>query len=193
MPEGIVTPEGQPVAVDPAAADTTERDFAKAMSDPDPGQEKAPPRRAERKPAASPAGEKARVTRGPGRPPKAAGKAGEAKTGLSHEARKAGIQGVVQLGAGLCLLAERGTGQKAYKADAITLASSAGDLGEAIAATCDADERFARVVDKVCAAGPYSALISAVFSVGSQIARNHGAAVPGTHDPDELIAMAEAA
>jgi len=110
---------------------------------------------------------------------------------LSHEARKAGVQGVVQLAAGACLLAERGTGQKAFRADAITLASSAEDLGEVLAATADQDERFARVIDRICSAGPYGALIQVAFSVGSQIARNHGAQIPGTAAPEDLIAMAE--
>ena len=193
MPEGIVTPDGKPVDVDITAAEKTEQAFARAMSEP-PGDDKAPPRRSERASAPGAPAEGARVKRGPGRPRKDATEAPKAKiAGLSHEARKIGIQGIVQLAAGGCLLAERATGQKAFRADAVTLASSADELSEAVAATCDADEKFARVVDKICAAGPYSALISAVFSVGSQIARNHGASVPGTHDPEDLIAMAEAA
>lgn len=192
MPEGITTPDGTPVDVDITAAERTEQEFAKAMSEP-PGDEKAPPRRSERSPKASDSGDAPRVKRGPGRPRKDAPEPPRAKAaGLSHDVRKSGIQGLVQLAAGGCLLAERGTGQKSYRADAITLASSAEDLGEAIAATCDQDERMARVVDRICAAGPYSALIQVAFSVGSQIARNHGAQVPGTANPEDLIAMAEA-
>jgi hypothetical protein len=182
-----MTPEGQAVEIDLTAPEKTEQEFARAMSEPS-GDDKAPPKRAERKPAAPKAQEKPRVSRGPGRP---AGSKSEAPKGLSKEARSQGVAGIVQLAAGGCLLAERGTGQKAFKADAITLASSAGEIGEAIADVCDSDERFARVIDKVCAAGPYSALITVMFSVGSQIARNHGAAVPGTSNPEDLIAMAE--
>lgn len=191
MAEGILTPDGKPAGVDLTAPDEVERDFARAMSEPA-GDEKAPPRRAQ-KPQEPPGdGEKPRVRRSPGRPPKTATEAQKAKSeGLSHEVRRQGIEGLVQLSAGACLLVERGTGQKAFRADAITLASNAGELGEAIAATADADDRFARVVDKICSAGPYSALISVMFSVGSQIARNHGAPVPGTTSPEDLIAMAE--
>ena len=191
MAEGIVTPDGQPVDVDIAATEKINQEFARTMSEPA-GDDKAPPRRAERAAKAEGSGDAPRVKRGPGRPSKASSEPSKAKiTGLSHDARKQGVQGIVQLAAGACLLAERGTGQPAFKADAITLASSAEDLGEAIAATCDSDERMARVVDKLCAAGPYSALITVMFSVGSQIARNHGAAVPGTQAPEDLIAMAE--
>ena len=188
MTEGIVTPDGKPVPVELNAPEETEKAFARAMSEPAGADDKAPPKRAERKPAAPKSADKPRVTRGPGRPPKSDS---AAKPGLSKELRVQGVAGIVQLAAGGCLLAERGTGQKAYKADAITLASSAADIGSAVADVADQDERFARVIDKVCAAGPYSALISVMFSVGSQIARNHGAAVPGTADPDDLIKAAE--
>lgn len=192
MPEGIQTPEGKPVAVDPAAADQIERDFARAMSEPA-GDDKAPPRRAE-KPQEAPR-EAPRVRRGrkpadtPQKPPGPV-------LGLSKTARVEGVKGLVQLAAGGCLLAERGVQKPqvklALKADAITLASSADDLAQAVAATCEADEKFARIVDKVCAAGPYGALISAVLSVGTQIARNHGANLPGTHSPEDLVAAMEA-
>lgn len=193
MPEGVVTPDGKPVNVDPAAAENIERDFARAMSEPA-GDDKAPPKRAERKPEAAGAGDAPRVKRGPGRPRKDATEPQKAKpAGLSREVRAQGVQGMVQLGAGACLLVERATGQEAFRADAITLASAAEEIGSAVAGVCDQDERFARVVDRICAAGPYSALITVMFSVGSQVARNHGAQVPGTHDPAELIEMAEAA
>lgn len=192
MAEGITTPDGKPVDVDITAAEKTEQAFARAMSEP-PGDEKAPPRRSERTSPAAPGSDGPRVKRGPGRPPKTTTEAPKAKiTGLTHEARKQGVQGLVQLAAGACLLVERATDQVAFRADAITLATSAEDLGEAIAATCDQDERMARVIDRICAAGPYSALITVAFSVGSQIARNHGAQVPGTNSPEDLIQMAEA-
>jgi hypothetical protein len=192
MSEGIQTPEGKPVDLDIEAAAETEKAFARAMTEPA-GDEKAPPKRGPgRPPKTSDDGEKPRVRRGPGRPPKAATEAAKPKpAGLSHEVRKQGVMGMVQLSAAGCMLAERATGQKAFRADAITLASSADELGEALAATADQDERFARVIDKICAVGPYSALVGVVFSVGSQIARNHGAQLPGTHAPEDLIAMAE--
>lgn len=111
--------------------------------------------------------------------------------GLSRDVRVQGVQGIVQLGAAGCVILGKVTpGQEiAFQADAITLASSAEQIAEAVADTCAADERFARVVDKVCTVGPYGALIQVMFSVGMQIARNHGAPVPG-HAPEELIEMA---
>lgn len=189
MTEGIRTPEGKPVDVPPA--EEIEHAFARAMAEPA-GDDKRPPRRTQTAPAPSGEEDKPRVRRGPGRPPKTTTEAPKPKpTGLSRDIRAQGVQGIVQLAAGGCLLAERGTGNRSFRADAITLASSAEDIGNAVADVCDQDERFARVVDKVCAAGPYSALITVMFSVGSQIARNHGAQVPGTNDPEDLIAMAE--
>jgi hypothetical protein len=192
MPEGIVTPDGKKIDLDPATADQIEQSFARAMSEPA-GDDKAPPKRAERKPEAP--REAPRVKRG--RPPKEATAAKAAPvTGLSRDARVEGAKGTIQLTAGLCLVAERGVKSPAQKmalrADAITLVSSADDLAQAVAATAEQDEKFARVVDRVCAAGPYGALISAVLAVGTQCARNHGANVPGTRSPEELVALAEA-
>lgn len=111
--------------------------------------------------------------------------------GLSRNARVQGIQGMVQLGAAGCVILGKVSPahEVAFQADAITLASSADQIAEAIADTCAADERFARVVDRVSTVGPYGALIQVMFSVGMQIARNHGAPVPG-HAPEELIQMA---
>lgn len=182
--EGVETSDGKPLDLDAVKA---EQDFSRVMSTPPDSDDKAPPKRRER--AAKPSGdtEKPRVGRSPGRPSKDAARA---VAGLSHEVRKQGMTGLAQLGAGLCAVVGNTTGQVSFKADAITLASNADDIGEACAATADQDERFARVVDKLCAAGPYAALIGVMVGVGSQIARNHGLDMPGTQPPEQLIQAA---
>lgn len=183
--EGIETQDGKPLDLDTAAK--AEQDFARAMSTPPDSDEKAPPKRRERASKTAVAEEKPRVGRSPGRPSKDAAKA---VAGLSHEVRRQGMAGLAQLGAGLCAIVGKSTGQIAYQADAITLASSADDIGEACAQTADQNEQFARVVDKLCAAGPYAALIGVMVGVGSQVARNHGLEMPGTVPPEKLIEAA---
>jgi hypothetical protein len=196
----LVTPDGRPVEAEAAEVN---REFARAMAadQPEPA---APPRRA---PAGPPApAEK----RGRGRPPKSerARVAPAAAAGpLSDAERAQGVAGLVQIGSGVCLLASRakaktvpdgkgGTRREdnpALKADAITLASNAEQLAAACAETAKHDARFAAVLDKVCAVGPYGALIGAVMGVGTQLIRNHkpSAALPGTVDPAQLLRQAE--
>jgi hypothetical protein len=185
----LTTPDGKPAEVDPA---DTEREFARAMAADAPGDEPAaPPKRQE------PAEQPARPRRG--RPPKSeqarVTKGTPATTpALTPVQRREGVKGLVQLGAGMCLVASKATGQDAFKADAITLASSAPEWADACVSVAESDPKFARVLDKVCAAGPYSALISVAVSTSMQLVRNHRptAALPGTVAPAELIAQAEA-
>jgi hypothetical protein len=185
MPEGVVTPDGKPVDADPAAE--TEQAFARAMSEPQ-GDDKAPPKRAERKP--EPSSERPRVKRSPARP-RASQKPSEPVPGLSKAERVEGVKGLVQLGAvGVSLVGQRvpEPQKTAFLADAVTLSVSSDQLAEAVADTCDKDPRLARVIDRVCSAGPYGALVIAAFTVGKQIARNHGVNMPGTHAPEDLVA-----
>lgn len=180
MAEGLQTPDGR--AVD---ADAVEQEFARAMA--------APPAEAElpKRPADDP---KAAPKRR-GRPPKGERARTESKAAtvaLSDAERVQGVQGVVQLAAGVCAMAGRAKDSTALQADGLTLANSAETLAEACAATAKADARFAAVIDRVCAAGPYSALIGAVVGVGMQIARNHKPelALPGTVSPEEILQSA---
>lgn len=190
MAEGVITADGRPLDVD-AAKQEAERGFAAAMAAPA-GEDKAPPKRAERQDREPPGSEKPRVDRKPrGRPPKAASEAARAVAALSRDERVLGVKGLVQLGAGLCLVGERITKQRAFRADAITLASSADDLAQAVAGTAEHDPRLAAIVDRICAAGPYAALIQVGFQVGMQLAANHGAPMPGATPPEELIRLAE--
>lgn len=189
----LVTPDGDPVA---AEAEEVNRDFARAMATDSP-EPAAPPRR-------PPDGPQPPARRR-GRPPKdqRARTGGGAATGpLSDADRAQGVKGVVQVGAGLCLLASRATAKPgkdgkradnpAFKADAITLASAADELAGACVQTARADPKFAALIDKVAGVGPYGALITCAFGISAQLARNHKptAHFPGTTDPAELIAQA---
>lgn len=195
----LTTPDGTPV--DPAAA-AVNQEFARAMAadKPEPA---APPKRPDPAPAAAAEA----VKRPRGRPRNADRPRVDAKPAaavLSDDQRAQGVKGIVQIGAGVCLLASRSTAtagpdgkridNPAFKADAITLATAADDLAQAAVDTAKADPRFAALVDKVCAVGPYGALLSAVIGVSGQLVRNHrpAAALPGTVDRMELIRQAEA-
>jgi hypothetical protein len=179
----LETVDGQPVAVDPEAVN---REFSRAMSsDPGPA-EQAPPKR----PVAEPEADQPK--RKPGRPPKheqARTVTRPTITVLTDGERANGVKGLAQVGAGITLLFAKATGKDAFKADAVTIASSAGEIADACVQTAKADPKFAAALDKVCAAGPYAALISVMVGVGSQIARNHkpDLKIPGTVDPAELL------
>jgi hypothetical protein len=176
-------------AVDPGAAET-EAAFAAAMAaDPEAAPEAAPPKR---QPAP---GEPPRRR---GRPPKDKARvtaAAAPAAALSDTQRAEGVRGLVQIAAGFAVVSSRITGSDAWKADAITLASSADAWAGACVQVARADPKFGRVLDRVVSAGPYGALITVAVSTTLQLARNHrpAAQLPGTTDPAELIAAAEAA
>jgi hypothetical protein len=192
MAEGVVTSDGKLLDLD-AARERIDRDFATAMAEPT-GEEKAPPKRAPREPVEPPE-DKPRVTRTGkrvGRPPGSASSAAKppkaAAPVVTHGDRVQAVQGLVQLVAvGCVMVSQRVPDPVPFQADAATLAGNSEQLGEAVAVTCDQDERLAALVDKIAVAGPYAALITAVFGVGMQVARNHGVPVPGTVDPKELV------
>ncbi len=181
----LETVDGQAVAVDP---EQDNREFSRAMaSDPGPA-EQAPPKRETSKPEFR-SDDAPKPKRG--RPPKAEQARTTAKPGvvLDDGQRAQGVKGIAQLGAGIALLFGKATGKDAFKADAVTIVSSADEIADACVQTAKADPKFAAALDKVCAAGPYAALISVAVGVGSQVARNHKPylKILGTVDPAELL------
>jgi hypothetical protein len=179
MPEGLATPDGTPVD-----ADQVQREFARAMASPPEDDVPAPPMR----PADDGPAEKPKRTRKPRTvPPKPTDKPGPA----IDKQRREGVGGLVQVAAGLCLVADQRTEGVAFAADALTLANSSEQLATACVATAQASPQFARVLDKVTAAGPYAALLTVALSVGGQIARNHGVILGealGAVPPEQLLA-----
>jgi hypothetical protein len=182
----LETTDGKPVDVAPVDPAEVERQFAAAMASEGPD-EQAPPKRTP-KPAAE--AEVAKPKRS-GRPPKSEQARTTAKAGtvLDDGQRAQGVKGFAQIGAGIALLFGKATGKDAFKADAVTIASAADEIADAAVQVAHADPKFAAALDKVCAAGPYAALITVAVSVGSQCARNHkpGLKIPGTVDPAELL------
>jgi hypothetical protein len=190
MPPTLETLDGSPVGVPPLDADAVNATFSAAMNDDGPD-EQAPPKRQpraaepdapKRKPARAPRAEQARTTSKPG-------------TVLDNGQRANAVKGLVQVAAGGALMAGKMSGKDkakadAFRADAVTLASSAEQIADAMVQTASADPKFAQALDKVLAAGPYAALISVMVGVGTQIARNHKPSlkIPGTVDPAELVA-----
>lgn len=177
----LETVDGKPVA--PIDPDTVNREFAGAMAGNGPA-EQAPPKRSAT-PVADDAPKPKRT-----RPPKAEQARTDTAAGaLDDGQRAAGVTGLTQVCAGLALLFGRMTKKDAYKADAVTIASSSGEIADACVQTAKADPKFAAALDKVCAAGPYAALIGVAVSVGGQCARNHKPElkIPGTVDPAELL------
>jgi hypothetical protein len=156
--------------------------------------DQAPPPRPAGPPAPPPTAPTARRR---GRPPRqAADKARVAPApppALDDEARAAGVRGVMQIGAGITLLAGKATGKDAFKADAVAIASVADDTAAACVQIAKTDPKFAAALDKVCSVGPYGALITIAAGLGAQIARNHkpDRAIPGTVHPDVLLKAQE--
>jgi len=189
MPEGLVTLDGRPVEVKPSETvtdhDEVNRDFARAMAEPV-NDIPAPPLKPE-KPAAE------RKPRG--RPPKSARTAKAPETASTPEQdaqRSAGVAGLMQLGAGLCLMLDQRTPDQdvSFKADAVTLVNNAEVMADACVQTAKANPKFGAVLDKICNAGPYAALMTATLGIGMQVAVNHGrlsAGFMGTVKPEELV------
>lgn len=155
--------------------------------------DQAPPRRTAPPPTPAPAGP---GPRRPGRPPRAdRPRADRARVtappapSLDDDARAAGVRGLVQIPAGVLLLAGKVTKKDVYIADGVAVASVADDTAAACVQIAKTDPKFAAALDKICAVGPYGALITVAFSLGTQIARNHNPArkLPGTIHPDELL------
>ena len=188
--EGVMTAEGQSVDLD---LESGLKAFNQAQADAsDSDSIPAPPKMSEEareRIKSEPAKRRGR----PGKNERARTQSKTQAAPQTDQERSDGIKGLVQLGAGLCLIADQRTPENdvSFQADAITLASSADQIADAVVATCKASDSFARAVDKVTKAGPYAALVGVVFSVGAQIARNHGvkaAEMMGAVAPEELIA-----
>ncbi len=183
----IETLEGKVVDVTPVDPDAVNQKFDRVMADDGPDTQ-APPRRGP-KPPADPDAPKPRR----GRPPKSeqarTAPAAVAGTVLDDGQRAQGVKGITQIGAGIALMLGKATKKDAYKADAVTIASSADQMADACIQVAHTDPKFAAALDRVCSVGPYGALITVAVGVGSQIARNHRPAlvIPGTVDPAELL------
>lgn len=193
MAEGLSTADGRPLSLDPPAdsdADT-EREFARSMAAKGPDDATAPPKRAPRAPAGQAAGGKARTAKKDARTTQAA----EVKP-LTDAEIVTGVKGLCQAAAALPALASKRARkpelQTALKADAITIVSASDQIAQACADTAAADPKFAALMQRICQAGPYAALMTVAFGVGAQLARNHGlASMPGTEDPAEVVRIAE--
>ena len=108
---------------------------------------------------------------------------------LTDDERRQGAQGLAQITAGVAMIAAKATGNMAFAADAVTIASHGDALADACVDTAKHSPAFAAALDKVCAAGPYAALIGVGVAIASQLARNHkpALAIPGTVHPSELL------
>jgi hypothetical protein len=208
MPE-LRTPAGKPVDVaEPVQAATKE--FARAMAAPASDSDvQAPPPRPEapygykddgtpKKAAGRPknSADRARVTADKrGAPSGAPGAAGP-----GQDARiRAGMQGWAQISGVLLAVGAKAAKKPdlklALQADAVTVMSTGEELAEACVTTAAADESFARVMDRLCALGPYAALLEVGGKITTQLVRNHkpAAALPGTVHPADVVAEAERA
>lgn len=187
MAEGVTTLDGKAVAVD--APDV---EFARAMAAPVADDSLAPPRRAEPvteapkpKRGRPPKSDKPRVSAAPAKP--------AAAPAESDRQRADGVRGFAQVGAGIALMMDARTPPQniAWRADAVTLANAAEPLANACAEVARSNAAFAAVLDKVTAAGPYSALVAVGVQVAGQLALNHGVAVGrmfGAVEPAKLVA-----
>ena len=181
----LETEGGKPVDVGAVDPEEVNREFAAVMAGDGPD-EQAPPKRAPKTAAEADTPKPKR-----GRQPKAEQARTTAKpaTVLGDKERAQGVKGWAQITAGIALMFGKATGKDAFKADAVTIASSADEFADAAVQVAHADPKFAAALDKVCAVGPYGALISVGVGVVSQCARNHKPSlkIPGTVDPAELL------
>lgn len=198
MAEALLTADGQRVDLDQA-----EREFHGAMAAPpsDDPIAPAPPKLDAEAPFGrnKKTGEPNKRPPGPGRPPKArtkpkAGKdtnqATESPEAIS-ERRTAGVESLFNVGAAMALGLSVRFGD-ALKADAVVLSKSAEPMAKACTEVAEQDPRFAALLDKITASGPYAALAATAVPIVAQLAMNHGVtamralnAVP----PEQLLAQ----
>ena len=200
MPPTLETPGGRKVDVpdltDQGAKDRLNAEFERVMTDtPD----DSPPRRTPTTADGDGAASRPRTTRAKSAAPKET-KATRARTASapstassSADVRAARVEGAKALhaiAAGAAALAGKLTGQSAFLADSLVISAAADDGAQVLADTADADPRFAAVLDRLTAVGPYGALITYGLSLGSQLLRNHkpGLTVPGTVHPSLILA-----
>lgn len=187
MPEGLLTSDGKPLDVE-----NIDQEFARAMASAPSDDIPAPPRLQPEEPKARArrtTHDKPRTTTRAPRA-KADDKARPASAELNKQ-RAEGVKGLVQLSAGMCLVADQRVKGDSFKADALTLSSSAESLADACVQTAIANPRFGALLDRVTNVGPYAALITVSLSVGAQLARNHGVAAAealGAVAPETLLA-----
>jgi len=186
----LETADGKPLDVAPVDTEAVNRDFSRAMSDAPPAGQ-APPKRQPKLPGdEAPKPRQAKAAKDSRA--RATAKSG---TVLSDAQRAEGVKGLAQVGAGIALIIGKATKNDAFQADAVTIASHADEISDAVVQIAKSDPAFAARVDKICAAGPYSALIVVGISIASQCARNHrpSLSIPGTVDPAVLLEAQETA
>jgi hypothetical protein len=102
-----------------------------------------------------------------------------------------GVVSLLSLPAGLLGAAGAGLQRPELVADAATIMTAAPALAEGVHQLAGQEPRIAAVLDRVLAAGPWGALISAMVPMIAQLAANHGIIRPGmlgTRTRDEMIA-----
>jgi hypothetical protein len=123
-----------------------------------------------------------------------------ASTPAVDKERAESVADTMNLAAGLLLMGHASNKDKnpalatALAADAATLSSTAETFGAACSNLAKHSPGFARMIDGGGKAGPWFAFTTVTFSIGSQLAVNHGmipAGLLGTVDPAELVVMVE--
>lgn len=107
---------------------------------------------------------------------------------------QAGLAGYAQMTAGLAVVAYNRSQNDAYLADAAAITLHSPALSGALVAVAEQDPKVARVLDRICAVGPYGALVTAVVGLGAQLAANHGRLADGalgTVPKEQLLAAHE--
>lgn len=106
-----------------------------------------------------------------------------------------GLMGWAQIIAAPMAIAGMRSPVWALNAAAVTV--HARPIAEGAQSAAEQDPRTAAILDKVCKAGPYTALLTPVVALGVQILANHqiippqAAAAMGAMTPDELIAAVQ--
>lgn len=191
MPEGLQTLDGK--KVDIPNPEEVEQKFAQAMSQPPPGEDiPAPPKKPDKPPAE-------KRTRRTTAKPRVTKSAPPPSKELDQQRANGVAETMNLLGAG-CLMLKTSVQAKdpqlamALTADAYVLSSSAEAFGQSCAALAKASPGFAKLIDGSGKAGPWFAFSTTVYSIGGQLAANHGlipAGLLGTAKPEDIVSMIE--
>lgn len=117
-------------------------------------------------------------------------KSGSKSSGSKRADYKRGVRELLGLPAAALAAAGGSLGRADLVADGATVDRHADGIAQAADSVAQHDPRFAQVIERVLAGGPWAALASALVPMAAQVAVNHGVLSPGimgTVSPETLI------
>jgi hypothetical protein len=107
-----------------------------------------------------------------------------------------GVKGILQIPAGIALLAGQRMNSIPIVADGATILYYGDDFAKVTIQLAETDPRFMALLERAVKFGPYGMALSLIFAMGLQFSRNHEVGQPelleafGAMKPEEIISKA---